>query len=197
MKDTNYNSAKTLEDVLTINSQEWSEHCKPRNEMLMQLASEVESVGELGVNQGTSFCFLMLQKPKKIVGVDISLKKWRLGSMTSMALEPLALEFMKENPMEYKMYECSSTNTKCVNDLDMLHIDSLHHPNHLQQELDIHASRVNRYIAFHDTKLKNRETTGEYALWKVVDRFLNDHPEWELKEHYTEGRVGHAAIQRT
>ena len=74
MKDTDYNSATKLEDILEISSKDWSDSTKARNDALMELAADSESVSELGVNQGTSFSFLMLQNPKKIVGVDITLK---------------------------------------------------------------------------------------------------------------------------
>jgi len=195
MRDTDYRQAKKLEDVLKISKKDWSIHSETRNNCLMRLAKDSESVSELGVNQGTSFIFMMLQNPKKIVGVDLTLKKWRTGG-TYPALEPLALEYMKEHPMEYIMYEGSSTDKESVHNVDMLHIDSLHKASHLRKELKMHAESVNKYIAFHDTKLSNGETGGQFALWRVVEQFLNDNPQWELEEHYTEGKCGHAAIRR-
>ena len=196
MRDTDYRQAKKLEDILKISKTDWNIHLETRNNCLMRLAKDSESVSELGVNQGTSFVFMMLQNPKKIVGVDITLKKWRNGG-TYPALEPLAIEYMKKHPMEYIMYEGSSTDKESVHNVDMLHIDSLHKASHLQKELKMHAESVNKYIAFHDTKLSNGETGGQYALWRVVEQFLNDNPQWELEEHYTGGKCGYAAIKRT
>ena len=196
MRDTDYREAKKLEDILEISKRTWSEHSEARNGCLINLAKESDSISELGINQGTSFIFMMLQNPKKIVGVDINLKKWRNGG-DYPALEPLALEYMKEHPMEYIMYEGSSHDKASVHNVDMLHIDSLHKPNHLHIELKMHAESVNKYIVFHDTKLGNRETGNQYALWRVVEKFLNDTPQWELLEHYTEGKCGYAAIKRT
>lgn len=193
---TNFMAAIALPDVLDIESKFWDIHDRARNEMLMQMATEVESIGELGIYQGTSFCLMMLQKPKKMVGVDITLNKWRLGIHGSPPLEPLAKTFAEENSIELVMHQCSSISPECVHNLDMLHIDSLHSKDHLEKELELHAKHINRYIAFHDTKLSSGQTGGEFGLWKVVEKFLNKNPEWELKEHYTQGRCGHAAIQR-
>ncbi len=189
MRDTDYNSAKTLEDVYSIYESIWDEHTRHRNNALMECARDSESVSELGVNQGSSFIIMMMQNPKKIIGVDVTLKKWRHGKDYN-ALEPLALEYMKRNPMEYILYEGSSTDAKAVHKVDMLHIDSDHRPGHLRKELQVHAESVNKYIAFHDIKQK------DYELWKVVEQFLNDSPQWKLKTYYDGGTCGHVEIQR-
>jgi hypothetical protein len=196
MRDTNYNSAETLEDVWSLYQETFINGVAPttehRNNALIECAKDSESISELGVNQGSSFIMLMMQNPKKIVGVDVTLKKWRGGNKKEdlKALEPLALEYMRRNPMEYIMYEGSSTDKKSVHKVDMLHIDSLHYPSHLTRELQMHADSVNKYIAFHDIKQNG------YALWKVIERFLNDNPQWKLKTFYDEGKCGHVEIER-
>lgn len=189
MKDTDYNSATKLEDILEISSKDWSDSTKARNDALMELAADSESVSELGVNQGTSFSFLMLQNPKKIVGVDITLKKWKYG-LKYKPLEPLALEYIERNPMEYITFEGSSHNPSSVFKVDMLHIDSFHSASHLSKELDLHASYINKYIAFHDIK------QNDYELWKVIEKFLNNNKQWELKTFYDEGKCGFVTIKR-
>lgn len=196
MRDTDYSEAKTLDDIFEINRKEWDKPLQDRNELLMDLASKSESICELGINQGTSFALMMLQKPKLCVGVDIHLWKWRFGNQGIPPLAPLAEKFAAENGMELKMHEGSSIAKKAVHKVDMLHIDSLHKPTHLENELRMHATAIKKYIVFHDTKLDNRETGGEYAMWKVVEKFLEDNDQWELIEHYTEGKAGHAAIKR-
>lgn len=197
MKDIDYNAAETLEDVLEIEKTVWDEHLKARNEMLMDLASKSETINELGINQGTSFVLMMLQKPKKIVGVDIHLWKWRKGVNHIEPLAPRAEQFCKENDIELVMYEGNSIAKRAVHKVDLLHIDSKHTKAHLTQELIMHAHAVQKYIAFHDTNLDNRETGGAYALWEVVEKFLEDHhDEWELLERYLPGKAGHAVIKR-
>jgi len=192
MRDTDYNAAKTLEQAYRIYQDSWSETTAHRNNALIECAKDSESISELGVNQGSSFMMLMIQNPKKIVGVDITLNKWRKGnsSLGYQALEPLALQYMKANPMEYIMYQGSSADKKSVHNVDMLHIDSLHDPKHLAKELQMHSESVNKYIAFHDIKQNG------YALWKVIERFLNDNSQWKLKAFYDEGKCGHVEIER-
>lgn len=189
MRDTDYSAATTLEEMFDIYKSTWGETTKHRNDALIECARDSESISELGINQGSSFCMLMLQNPKKIVGVDITLKKWQKG-ISYPAVEPLALEYMKRNPMEYVLYEGSSTDKKSVHKVDMLHIDSLHSSAHLTRELKMHADSINKYICFHDIK------QNKYELWKVIERFLNDNPQWKLKTFYDEGKCGHVEIER-
>ena len=189
MRDTDYSAATTLEEAYNIYKATWGETTAHRNNALIECAKDSESISELGVNQGSSFIMLMMQNPKKIVGVDITLGKWKNG-ITYPGLEPLALEYMERNPIEYILYEGSSTDKQSVHKVDMLHIDSLHNPAHLTRELKMHANSVNKYICFHDIKQK------DYQLWKVVERFLNDHHQWKLKGFYDEGNCGHVEIER-
>ena len=58
MRDTDYRQAKKLEDILKISKKDWNIHLETRNNCLMRLAKDSESVSELGVNQGTSFVFV-------------------------------------------------------------------------------------------------------------------------------------------
>ena len=92
------------------------------------------------------------------------------------------------------MYEGNSLDKESVHEVDMLHIDSLHRAAHLQKEIDLHSGHVKKYMVFHDTKYAHGEP--EYALWRVVEKFLNKNNDWELLVNYTEGKAGHAAIQR-
>ena len=72
----------------------------------------------------------------------------------------------------------------------MLHIDSYHKSWYLKKELALHASHVSKYIAFHDIKQNNWE------LWRVVEKFVNDNPEWEVESKYEGGTCGYAVIKR-
>ena len=73
--------------------------------------------------------------------------------------------------------------------VDFLLIDSFHQSGHLRKELSIHASRVNKYILFHDTFTKKE-------LQSVIDKFVKDnYTEWALVEYYQEN-VGYTLIKR-
>jgi cephalosporin hydroxylase len=130
---------------------------------------------------------MMMQGDKtKVVGVDISLDNYKKGG-----LKELMESYAADKGFELKLIQKSSISESTVSDVELLHIDSLHHPKHLMKELELHAPRVSKYILFHDTKVKN------YELLKVVNKYIERHPkEWELVENYTGGKCGHAAIKR-
>ena len=190
MRHTNYDEAKNLQDVYEIYKQTWDEHTTNRNEMLMKCAKECDSISEFGINQGSSFILLMMQNPKKIIGVDIHLNYWKRGG-SYKPLEPLAKDYMKDNPMEYILHERSSHDLETVHDVDMLHIDSEHSADHLHKELEIHAHHVNKYICFHDIKQNN------FELWRVIQYFIQKNRKWVLKHYYDGGTCGNVVIQKT
>jgi hypothetical protein len=89
---------------------------------------------------------------------------------------------------------------------ELLFIDTWHIYGHLKRELARWNSMVSKYIILHDTTVD--EWAGETircgwnaaaqsassgipvaeitkGLWPAVDEFLKEHPEWELKERYT------------
>lgn len=82
---------------------------------------------------------------------------------------------------------------------DMLFIDSLHTYCHLMSELERFSPQVRKYIAMHDTsdpwgEVDDWAYNGDYSeypahfdrtkrgLWAAVVDFLENHPEWMLKE---------------
>lgn len=89
---------------------------------------------------------------------------------------------------------------------DLLFIDTWHVYGHLKRELDRWNTYVNKYIILHDTTVDgevgesvrekydipkqiiesglSREEI-ERGLWPAVEEFLALHPEWKLKERYT------------
>ena len=89
---------------------------------------------------------------------------------------------------------------------DLLFIDTWHVYGHLKRELDRWNTYANKYIILHDTTVDgevgesvrqkydipkqiiesglSREEI-ERGLWPAVEEFLALHPEWKLKERYT------------
>ncbi len=89
---------------------------------------------------------------------------------------------------------------------DLLFIDTWHVYGHLKRELDRWNTYANKYIILHDTTVdgevgesarhkwdipKQMLESGlsreeiERGLWPAVEEFLALHPEWKLKERYT------------
>lgn len=105
----------------------------------------------------------------------------------------------------FLFYEGDSATTP-LPVVDMMFIDTWHIYGHLKRELEFHHSRVRKYIVLHDTEIdkyigesvrENHDIQQQslvygYTLPEIikglsfaVDEFLEKHPEWRLKKHYT------------
>ena len=128
---------------------------------------------ELGTHQGGSAaCAMQLEGVKQIQLVDIDMSRYR------KYLSPIAAKHCAKNGINLILREADSRALSSIGRCDMLVIDSVHNPNFMKQELDMHAHNVRKYIIAHDTwTLMGRvnpilhETLKEFASknrWKVV-----------------------------
>lgn len=67
-----------------------------------------------------------------------------------------------------------------ISETDMLFIDTLHNGELLRIELERHAPKVRKFIAFHDTETfwERWETKQEWLL-QAIDDYLLEHKEWK------------------
>lgn len=73
-----------------------------------------------------------------------------------------------------------------IEETDMLFIDTLHNGDQLEKELERHASKVKKFIAFHDTTtFGNKWETNENWLLPAMNKFLKEHKEWVMLRTYT------------
>lgn len=155
------------------------------HDALIKCAKESETIKEIGVCQGATLAGLMLTNPKKLTGIDIMPKYFN-------PYKQHFVNYAQQNNIDFSYDVIDSTNPSCVSEVDLLHIDSLHTPEHLMKELKLHAPHVKKYIVFHDTaNFKNAkglfQTIAHYITyieqkWKVVDHFIH--------------RVGYTVIKR-
>ena len=69
---------------------------------------------------------------------------------------------------------------------DMMLVDSLHIYEQVQIELHLHAPRVRKFIAFHDTTLfAEHGEFGGRGIWPAITEYLAEHPEWQMVERRT------------
>jgi len=139
---------------------------------------------ELGTHQGSTAARAMLNNPKKVILVDISMEKY------NKFLKPIAEQYCSENNIELVVHECSSIDSKCVHKTDILLIDSLHHRNHMQKELNLHGNNVSKYIIVHDTSIINNR--NDDSLYHCLIGFA-DANGWEEVERGT-NNVGYTVI---
>jgi hypothetical protein len=144
-----------------------------------------EVMKEIGVCQGGTFSTMLMMRPKKLIGQDIAYRYYQ-------PYEKLFKKYADENNVEFKYKEMDSHNKDTVDECDFLHIDSHHTPEHLIEELKIHAPHVRKFIQFHDTA--NYE--GSKGLLEVIAHYITYIDQsWQIVEHNPNG-VGYTVIQR-
>jgi len=141
---------------------------------------------ELGTHQGSTAARAMLNNPKKVILVDISMEKY------NKFLKPIAESYCFENNIELIVHECSSIDAKCTHKTDILLIDSLHQRNHMQKELNLHGSNVSKYIIAHDTSIINGRANE--SLYHCLMGFAKTNG-WEEIERGTDN-VGYTVIRK-
>ena len=147
--------------------------------------NDVKVVKELGVCQGATLAKMLLCKPDIVHGYDILPRYFD-------PYKHLFESYSKENQINFKFYDISSVSIKSVSMCDMLHIDTLHQPRQLIQELRLHGPTVKKYIVFHDTS----NYPGANGLLKTIAEYITEWDQnWKIVDHYIQ-RVGYTVIQR-
>lgn len=153
---------------------------------LVKCAKECETIKELGVCQGATLAALLMTNPKKITGIDIA-PHYFLPYIKHFH------KYAEENNVDFSYENMSSHDNASVSEVDLLHIDSLHTPKHLLQELKLHAPHVKKYIVCHDTA----NFKGSKGLFQTIAHYITEiEQEWSVVDHYIQ-RVGYTVIKRT
>ncbi len=178
--------------------------------VLRQLSTECSSVVEMGVRNMIATWGILLgltENPSpncSYLGIDLSPPpKGSLKQAQRLSLEnDISFSFWKANNMDID-----------IEQVDLLFIDTYHTYLHLTYELEKFSSKVNKYIAMHDTSYpwgENDEPpyygiSSEYpswidrdkrGLWLAVQDFLERHPEWTLHERRLNNH-GFTILKRT
>ena len=115
--------------------------------------------------------YFNFKDPEKYIGLLVEEKykyRWKL--------QELAEPFCKENKIELVVKEADSGSLASLSvPVDMMLIDSLHKPEQMKKELEIHGVSVNKYIIAHDT---NTIPTLQMAL----ENWCNENRSWKVHE---------------
>jgi len=156
---------------------------------LKTLTEECKHVTEMGVRWITSTYAFLAGKPQNLVSIDIQ------HPQTWDANLDMVERLAKENNINFKFILSNSLEVE-IEPTDLLFIDTWHAYKQLKAELNLHHSKVKKYIVLHDTtNYESRDETsyemwgdewkGEgKGIWPAVLEFLKEHPEWEIKERY-------------
>lgn len=168
---------------------EWSE--ASHFEMLNRYANLCDSVTEFGVyDWNTTWAFVNsgIKKLRCYDGKERGRFDRGTGGYGDVIRacneKDIDFEFVKANTRE-----CDIEKT------DMLFLDTWHSYDQVSCELRL-ASKVRRFILFHDTVLFGViGSGGEEGILRAINEFLNSNPEWEIVEDNQEGN-GLLAIER-
>lgn len=140
--------------------------------VLKKYAEQSESIVELGVRYIVSTWAFLAAKPKSLLSVDITHPDDYGGNLMEVYDETDAagidFQFVLKSSLEIELPEH-----------DFLFIDTLHKYEQLSQELELHHSKVRKFIAMHDTNLEGEDGEG---MQRAVNEFLEKHPEWQIAE---------------
>jgi hypothetical protein len=167
---------------------------------LKAYASECDKVTELGVRWVVSTWAFMAAKPK-------SLNSFDLDHFSNYGVSADTLyEAAKDSGVEFVFHQENVLTTNNLKDTDLLFIDTLHSYKQLKMELYLHASKVKKYIIFHDVVSFGESDEGEvpysddwpedlkkyYSTLKdntginlAIAEFLTANPEWRIADMYT------------
>ena len=165
----------------------------PYGPVLKKYGSDCGHINEMGFRGGISAWALLSARPKTFGTIEIN-PSCIFGTHQAGAKElHISFKFILGNSLEIELEKT-----------DLLFIDTDHHYKQLRMELDLHNSKVSKYIIMHDTKTFGERdsqssppsyNTYKYLLDKYPDKqglneaikdFLETNDDWELHKVYEE-----------
>ena len=172
-------------ETLQFRSGDISEHLPT----LREYASKSNHVTEMGVRDGASTIAIGAGKPKTMRSYDI-VERGRMKKVETL---------LEESKIDFKFILGDVLESK-IEETDMLFIDTLHTYNQLSLELELHQSKVKKYIILHDTTSFGEKDERIYAhasyvvkamqfkkagLMTAVKDFLKRNKNWCIEKQYT------------
>lgn len=169
------------DDIVSVQKKAHGEKYTSHHDDLIRLMLECKTYKELGVNQGATAAAVLLQAPKYIELIDITLNNFN-------EYRHLFEQFAQENDVALSIKEIGSTDPSLdITECDLLFVDSLHFIWHIQEELRLHAPKTNKYIVIHDT--------GDRPLNHVAALNVLGDMGWQEVKHDLRGH-GHSIFKR-
>jgi acetyltransferase-like isoleucine patch superfamily enzyme len=158
---------------------------------LIKYASECEHITEMGVREIQSTWAFLGAAPKKLISYDLyNPSKW--GGNINTVYDTAAEYGLNFTFIEADVLKIDIENT------DLLFLDTWHSYKQVKSELARHASKVNKYIIFHDTTsyaYRDEPLTSEHSdtlsdiagkgIWPAIEEFLQSNKKWQLVERFT------------
>lgn len=138
---------------------------------LRKYASQCERVVEFGTRGVFSTYALMAARPKRLLTYDLELcdNIW------------VADRIAKEHQIDFAFLHQDTTKT-IIEQTDLLFIDTWHTYRQLKRELQLHESKVTKWIILHDTTMYGDVgEDGGIGIWPAVEELRG----WRVKERFT------------
>jgi predicted O-methyltransferase YrrM len=166
--------------------QQWAKHhtddglndIKDHAPLLRRLALECKNITEFGVRNGISTGAFLSGIPEKIRCYDIDRRPNM--DMLKYVAEQMAVDFE---------FIQTDTTQALIDETDLLFIDACHRYSHVSKELK-NASRVRKYIVFHDTVQCWQWEEGNPVKVEGIGRAIQellDKGEWFISSDYRTG----------
>lgn len=167
----------TVEQNYNIRCNNNSDICQHMPTLRMY-AEQCSTIVELGVRSIVSTWAFLAAKPVSLICVDIRHpSEYRDHDPNGCDLNRVEeLAFEQGTAFEFILADSRYVNLPLC---DLMFFDTVHSNEHLTAELSAHAGSVKKFLVFHDTE------TFRDELMPAIDKFLDEHPEWELKEVFT------------
>ena len=158
---------------------------------LKKYAEECTHITEMGVRWIVSTYAFLSARPKTMFSIDIQHpSNWGANIKD---VENCA----EEINCKYKFWQANNLEIE-IEETDLLFIDTWHSYKQLKSELELHASKVRKYIILHDTvlfgtqdELNSYDAFGWFngfeqkGLMPALDEFLEGNKEWTTHEVFT------------
>jgi len=145
--------------------------------ILLEASQECDHVTEMGVRGGDSTRAFLYADPKKYIAYDLNIDpdvKELFDYCKSIGKD---FDYIQADVLEIEIEET-----------DLLFIDTYHCYEQLVQELKLHAGKVKKYIAFHDTHTYGRvgenldfqNFAGTKGIMYAIEEFLDENENWKI-----------------
>lgn len=149
---------------------------------LYKYAKQCQHVTEMGVRWIVSTWAFLAAQPKKVISYDIkNPSEW--GADIKQVLQ-----MARDEDLNYIFVEADVLKIE-IEETDLLFIDTLHNYAQLKEELRLHASKVRKYIIFHDTVSygnvdESNDQPNSKGIVPAIMEFLQENPNWYLREQF-------------
>jgi len=170
--DSTTENSLTLENLYNEACSEWSD-IQDHLPRLRDYSLLVDHVTEFGVRTGFSTRALLAGFPKRMISYDINPYSDEPRIRTATQAACVDWTFVQDNILFVE-----------IEPTDLLFIDTYHTYSQLKAELNLHASKVRRYLILHDTAFFGEvgQDGKPVGLIQAYRELLVEDPSWHVVE---------------